>query len=155
MNSAGLVEYWKKRSSMNIDMCMLGKTKAEGKPKPIKLIELSSAFFVLGVGIALSTVTFLIERFVHFLKHFFLQRFSVTEVWTKVISNFKKNYNGTKCLVTSLLKIFYKLFKLTRFMYSSVFSVIVSILLSIYSNIVARITFIAMLLLFTAVPYEL
>ena len=80
MNSAGLMEYWKKWSSMNIDMCMLGKTKAEGKPKPIKLVELSSAFFVLGVGIALSTFAFLIERLVHLFHLFFSKRFSVIEV---------------------------------------------------------------------------
>jgi len=71
VNSAGLMEYWKKWSSMNIDMCLLNKRKAEGNPKPIKLVELSSAYFVLGIGIALSTFAFLVERFVYFFQRFF------------------------------------------------------------------------------------
>lgn len=79
-NSAGLMEYWKKRNIMNIDMCMLDKKKAEGNPKPIKLIELSSAFFVLGVGIALSAFVFLIEKFVHFVR-LFSSQLSIIEVW--------------------------------------------------------------------------
>jgi len=75
------MEYWKKMNIMNIDMCMLDKMKAEGNPKPIKLIELSSAFFVLGVGITLSTLVFLIERFFHFCQQVFSSRFSsVVEV---------------------------------------------------------------------------
>ena len=80
-NSAGLMEYWKKRNIMNIDMCMLGKIKAERNPKPIKLIELSSAFFVLGVGITLSTFVFLIEKCFHFFQLlFYSSRLSVIEV---------------------------------------------------------------------------
>ena len=79
-NSAGLVEYWKKLNIMNIDMCMLDKKKAEGNPKPIKLIELSSAFFVLGVGIALSTLVFLIERFLYSCQRIFSKRLPIIEV---------------------------------------------------------------------------
>ena len=62
VNSAGLMEYWKKWSSMNIDKYMLDKNRAEGNPKPIKLIELSSAFFVLGVGFTLGTLHFVFEK---------------------------------------------------------------------------------------------
>jgi len=39
-------------------------SKVEGKVKPIKLVELSSAFLVLGVGLAMSTLAFLVERFI-------------------------------------------------------------------------------------------
>ncbi len=75
------MEFWKKRNIMNIDMCMLDKKKkAEGNPKPIKLIELSSAFLVLGVGITLSMFVFLIERFVHFVQRMLSSRLPIIEV---------------------------------------------------------------------------
>jgi len=56
------MEYWKKWNSMSIDKCKLDKNKAEGNPKSIKLIELSSAFFVLGVGFTLGILTFVFEK---------------------------------------------------------------------------------------------
>ena len=74
----GLIEHWKRWSngvSLNMDMCKISgkdnKESRDGKQKPIKLIELTSAFFVLGIGYALATATFLLEKiirtfFVHF-----------------------------------------------------------------------------------------
>jgi len=79
-NSAGLMEYWKNLNIMAIDMCMLDKKKAKGNPKPIKLIDLASACFVLGVGIALSTFVFLIEKFVHFGQRILSKRLIIIEV---------------------------------------------------------------------------
>jgi len=62
-------------------MCKLDKIKADGgKVKPIKLVELSSAFFVLGVGITLSTLVFLIERFVFACGRIFSKRLPIIEV---------------------------------------------------------------------------
>ncbi len=77
INSAGLLEYWKKKNSMNMDMCKLDKFKADGgKVKPVKLVELSSAFFVLGVGLTASTFVFLIERFTLICGQIFSKRLS-------------------------------------------------------------------------------
>lgn len=69
---AGLIEYWKRWSngvSLNLDMCKISgtynKENRDGKQKPIKLIELTSAFFVLGIGYALATTTFLFEKIIY------------------------------------------------------------------------------------------
>jgi len=62
--SAGLIDLWQKWSLPNIDKCKLDKNKDDGKVKPIKLAELSSAFLVLGVGLILSALAFLIESLV-------------------------------------------------------------------------------------------
>ncbi len=59
--NAGLTDLWQKWSLPNIDKCKLDKNKDEGKVKPITLVELSSAFLVLGVGLLLSVLAFLIE----------------------------------------------------------------------------------------------
>lgn len=67
---AGLIEYWKKRSTyklLKMEMCevknmMDEKQKLGVKPIPIKLIDLSSAFFVLGIGYTLSVLVFIIEK---------------------------------------------------------------------------------------------
>jgi len=74
------MEYWKKRNSMNMDMCKLDNNKAEGAPKPIKLIELSSAFFVLGVGVTLSAFIFVLERFFYSCRRIFSKRLPIIEV---------------------------------------------------------------------------
>ena len=73
---AGLIEYWKKWSNgaqMSGDTCKItaNQLSKDGKPKPIKLIELSSAFFVLGVGYALAILFFLIEKIIQFSKKIF------------------------------------------------------------------------------------
>ena len=60
--SAGLTEYWKKWSTSSMDMCKVDQMKSKEKAKPIKLIELSSAFLVLGIGIVMSSTVFLLER---------------------------------------------------------------------------------------------
>ena len=65
-NSMGLTDHWTKSgiSNADVDKCFIDQknNKGDGKVKPIKLIELSSAFLVLGVGLSLSTLTFLVER---------------------------------------------------------------------------------------------
>jgi len=63
-----------------MDMCDVDKNKAQGVLKPIKLIELSSAFFVLGVGTVLSTFVFILERFVYSCRRIFSKRLAVIEV---------------------------------------------------------------------------
>ena len=46
-----------------MDMCRLENNQPGGKMKAIKLIELSSAFLVLGIGVALSALSFFLELF--------------------------------------------------------------------------------------------
>ena len=59
--NAGLPDLWVKWSYPNIDKCKLDKNKDDGEVKPIKVVELSSAFLVLGAGVALGTLAFFVE----------------------------------------------------------------------------------------------
>ncbi len=73
---AGLIEYWKKWSPgkvLDMDLCKLANNEphTDENVKPIKLIELSSAFFVLGLGYALATMAFMCEKVANFLINFF------------------------------------------------------------------------------------
>lgn len=46
-----------------MEMCMLDtNNKEDHQVRPINLIELSSAFLVLGVGLSLSALAFIVER---------------------------------------------------------------------------------------------
>ena len=64
---AGLVDHWKKVYIPSIGQCDLNTYQnSQKKTKPIRLIELSSAFFVLGIGLGLSILAFLMERIIHF-----------------------------------------------------------------------------------------
>ncbi len=70
---AGLIEHWKKWGNgapLNLDMCKLtdNNSHSDKKLRPIKLIELSSAFLVLGIGYALAILTFLLERIIRSFK---------------------------------------------------------------------------------------
>ena len=62
------MEYWKKWSTdinINLNVCRIkSNQRPETKLKSIKLIELSSAFFVLGVGMTLATIAFIAEKIV-------------------------------------------------------------------------------------------
>jgi len=64
---AGLVDHWKTVYILSIGQCDLNTyQKSKKKTKPIRLIELSSAFFVLGIGLGLSILAFLLERIIRF-----------------------------------------------------------------------------------------
>lgn len=70
---AGLIEHWKKWGNgapLNLNMCKLidNRSHFDTKLRPIKLIELSSAFLVLGFGYALAILTFLVERIIRSFK---------------------------------------------------------------------------------------
>jgi len=62
------MEYWKKWSTdinINLNVCRINSNqRSETKLKSIKLIELSSAFFVFGVGMTLATIGFIAEKIV-------------------------------------------------------------------------------------------
>ena len=65
--SSGLMEYWKKWSTgttINLEVCQVSNNQASSNSglKPIKLIELSSAFLVLGIGMTLATFAFMVEK---------------------------------------------------------------------------------------------
>ena len=67
MGEAGLHDYWSAKYVKKPDRCNLDKYKEENsKPRAIKLVELSSPFLVLGIGIGLSTLMFFIERIVFY-----------------------------------------------------------------------------------------
>lgn len=73
---AGLIEYWKKWSNgaqMVMDTCKItaNQLSKDEKPKPIKLIELSSALLVLGVGFGLAMFFFLLEKIIFIAKMIF------------------------------------------------------------------------------------
>ena len=60
---AGLDDVWKKKYIPSIDRCKLeNHHDSDAKPKPIKLFQLSSAFLILGFGISLAFVAFLVEE---------------------------------------------------------------------------------------------
>ena len=69
----GLVPYWFSKHTPNIDKCRVDIEKPQGKIKSIKLYDMASAFLVIGFGVALSFLAFLLEIIHH---HFpFIFRF--------------------------------------------------------------------------------
>lgn len=55
------MKYWLDTNLPNVDKCLV-KKKESAAQKPIKLVDLTSAFFVLGVGLSLSLICFVSER---------------------------------------------------------------------------------------------
>ncbi len=63
------MEYWKRWSTgtaLDPDLCRVYNNQASSKtqPNPIKLIEMSSAFLILGIGLSLATLAFIVEKIV-------------------------------------------------------------------------------------------
>lgn len=79
------MEYWKKWSTQSMDMCRLDKNKNSNKEKvkPIKLVELSSAFLVLGIGLTLSILAYFLEWLIG---SFIFKRFSNTVIVLWILS---------------------------------------------------------------------
>ena len=57
----GINTVWRKNHVPNIDKCMLETQNKDRKPTKITLAKISSAFLVLGIGVALALFVFLIE----------------------------------------------------------------------------------------------
>ncbi|KAK4016112.1 hypothetical protein OUZ56_031070 [Daphnia magna] len=57
----GLLPYWLKKYTPNVDKCMVGTIKPHGRMTPFTLDDLSSAFALFGIGISLSFLTFVLE----------------------------------------------------------------------------------------------
>ncbi len=80
----GLYDYWKREYVRSIEKCNSNPTgnqkKSQGKEpnKPIRLMELSSAFLILGVGLSLSFFVFLMERVIHTGRKIMVQRTIIT-----------------------------------------------------------------------------
>ena len=68
----GLMIHWIRTNSpsMNVDRC-LAKSKDSARQKPIKLVDLTSAFFILGIGTGVAMIRFLYEL-IYF--HFYQRR---------------------------------------------------------------------------------
>lgn len=60
----GILDVWKKTNVSSMDRCKLKHKDGDRKPAPITLVQLSSAFVVLGMGIALTFLSFLIEMII-------------------------------------------------------------------------------------------
>ena len=57
----GLLNYWLKTYTPNVDKCMMHKTKHSGRISAFTLGDLSSAFTFLSIGIGLSVLGFFLE----------------------------------------------------------------------------------------------
>ena len=57
----GINTVWRKNHVPNIDKCKLETQNKDRKPTKITLAKISSAFLVLGIGVALALFVFLIE----------------------------------------------------------------------------------------------
>ena len=78
--SAGLTEYWKKWSTtlLDLNVCRLNNNRHQrSKVKSIRLIEMSIAFFVLSFGLAIATLTFLLEKILWFFKIYYSRQCSL------------------------------------------------------------------------------
>lgn len=60
----GILDVWKKNNVPSMDRCKLPNQGRDRKPTPITLAQLSSAFLILGIGLALALFSFLIEIFI-------------------------------------------------------------------------------------------
>ena len=65
----GLNNYWVKHIIPNADVCFDKKPpKTTSKPPAIKLVVLTSAFLILGIGLGLGTICFICEIISHRLR---------------------------------------------------------------------------------------
>lgn len=56
----GLMMHWLKNNLPPVDKCLV-KSKDSARQKPIKLVDLTSAFFILGIGVSIALFSFLME----------------------------------------------------------------------------------------------
>jgi hypothetical protein len=62
MLESGLVEYWRERASPSIKQCDSSNRKYG--PRRLGLTDIQSPFLVWGIGLILSLITFVLERYV-------------------------------------------------------------------------------------------
>ncbi|XP_046452186.1 ionotropic receptor 93a-like [Daphnia pulex] len=61
LQESGLLAYWIKQRTPNVDKCKVGMSKPSGKMVSLTLVDLSSPTALLAIGIGLSFLVFLIE----------------------------------------------------------------------------------------------
>ncbi|XP_046650518.1 glutamate receptor ionotropic, delta-2-like [Daphnia pulicaria] len=61
LQESGLLTYWIKQRTPNVDKCKVGMSKPSGKMVSLTLVDLSSPTALLAIGIGLSFLVFLIE----------------------------------------------------------------------------------------------
>ncbi|KAI9553850.1 hypothetical protein GHT06_019119 [Daphnia sinensis] len=61
LQESGLLDHWLKQYTPNVDKCIVGKSKPHDRVSPFSLLDLSSAFLLLGIGIGLCLFAFLLE----------------------------------------------------------------------------------------------
>ena len=60
---SGLLRFWAKSVIPRADECFFTKKQeTSARQVPIRLVDLTSAFLILGVGLGLAVLTFLLER---------------------------------------------------------------------------------------------
>lgn len=75
----GLTRHWVKNMSPLADKCFDKHPPKSTTAVPIKLVDLTGAFLVLGLGTGMSLLTFLVEKV--YSKFTWVQSNKVTEVW--------------------------------------------------------------------------
>ena len=64
LQQTGLFDKWKRQyRSIKLDRCLQAK-EAQAEVKTLKFSEVASSFIVLGIGLVLSFIGFLYERFI-------------------------------------------------------------------------------------------
>jgi len=77
--SGGLISYFRNKYFPSTDQCRVDAAP-DSNCKPLTLVDLSPAFFVLGIGISLSILAFLLERINHY--YFLIKNDLLT--WTRL-----------------------------------------------------------------------
>ena len=62
LTETGLIKFWM-HHSYKPSACLKKTSSSQAKISPIQLADLTSAFFILGIGLSLSTLAFLLELF--------------------------------------------------------------------------------------------
>jgi len=62
LQESGLLAYWIKQRTSNVEKCKVGMSKPSGKMISLTLVDLSSAFVLLSIGIGLSLLVFFFEK---------------------------------------------------------------------------------------------
>lgn len=65
---AGLIDYWRERSSSNVDKQCDSTISQKNNPRSLGLNDMQSPFLIWGIGTIVSLVVFLLECFIK-LKH--------------------------------------------------------------------------------------
>lgn len=69
----GLLNYWLKQYSPNVDRCFIDSIKPRGKMTSITLVDLSSAFLLYAIGLGFAVVAFILERLLALVKTAYLR----------------------------------------------------------------------------------